>query len=114
MPKAPYGSILVWWLRKKGQLSRDKDKPVCRECGGSVLAKGSNTSNLFQHSCEHHPQLYADVGPSVSKSKDKSDGNDSQSSQPILTESIARLMKYTAYSNKSKELNCAVTCHLRS
>ena len=27
-------------------IERDKDKPVCRECGRSVLAKGSNTSNL--------------------------------------------------------------------
>ena len=35
-------------------IERDKDKPVCRECGRSVQAKGSNTSNIFAsttHNC---------------------------------------------------------------
>ena len=91
-------------------IERDKDKPVCRKWGRSVQAKGSSTSNLFQHLCEHLPQLYADIEPSSSKSKDKSsDGNDSQSSELTLTESIARSTKYTADSAQAKELNRAVT-----
>jgi len=67
-------------------LEREKDKPVYCDCGRSILAKGSNTSYLFHHLRDCHPQLYADLGLPASKSKD---GNDSQHSQPTLTESIS-------------------------
>jgi len=79
-------------------IKREKDKPVYRNCGISILAEGSNTSNLFQHLRNCHPQLYADLGLPVSKSKD---GNDSQHSQPTLIASILRLTKYTANSNQA-------------
>ena len=46
----------------------DIDRPVCRECGKSVLAKGGNTSNLFWHLKEHHPTLYLEVSPKSRKS----------------------------------------------
>ena len=37
---------------------KEQDKPMCRSCGKGVLAKESNTTNLFQHLCEHHPLTY--------------------------------------------------------
>ena len=39
---------------------KEQDKPICRSCGKGVLAKGSNTTNLFQHLREHHPLTYAE------------------------------------------------------
>ena len=29
----------------------EQDRPVCKVCGKCVLAKASNTTNLFQHLC---------------------------------------------------------------
>ena len=48
-------------------------KPICRTCGKGVLAKGSNTTNLFQHLREHHPQIYANLAPLASKVKSSSE-----------------------------------------
>ena len=68
-------------------IEKEQDKPICQICGKGVLAKGSNTMNLFQHLREHHPQVYADLAPLSSKAK-CSDGSDSNTKQPILTEPI--------------------------
>ena len=38
-----------------------EDKPICKVCGKSVLAKASNTTNFFQHLREHHPVVYAEL-----------------------------------------------------
>ena len=50
-------------------IEKEQEKPICRTCGKGVLAKGSNTTNLFQHLREHHPQIYANLAPSSSKAK---------------------------------------------
>ena len=42
----------------------EKDKLICKTRGSSVLTKGSNTLNLFQHLREHHPFLYSELAPS--------------------------------------------------
>ena len=36
-------------------IENEQEKPISQTCGKGVLAKGSNTTNLFQHLCEHHP-----------------------------------------------------------
>ena len=36
-----------------------EEKPVCKSCKVNVSAKGGNTSNLFTHLRDHHPDLYA-------------------------------------------------------
>ena len=30
-------------------IKKEQEKPICRTCSKRVLAKGSNTMNLFQH-----------------------------------------------------------------
>jgi len=94
-------------------IEKEQEKPICRTCGKGVLAKGSNTTNLFQHLREHHPQIYADLAPSSSKAKLNSGNNANESTkQTTLEESIARSAKYLADSAQAKELNRAVTYHI--
>ena len=72
------------------EIEKEQEKPICRTCGKGVLAKGSNTTNLFQHLREHHPQIYADLAPSSSKAKLNSGNNITESTkQTTLEESIA-------------------------
>ena len=88
-------------------IEKEQIMPICRTCGKGVLAKGSNTTNLFQHLREHHPQIYADLAPSSSKAK-LSSGNES-TKQPTLEESITQSAKYLSDSAQAKKLNRAVT-----
>ena len=89
-------------------IETEQDKPICRTCGKGVHAKGSNTTNLFQHLCEHHPLVYADLAPSSSKAKISSE-RETNTKQPTLSESTARSAKYSPDSAQAKELNRAVT-----
>ena len=36
-----------------------KEWPMCLTCGKGVQAKGSNTTNLFQHLRDNHPSIYS-------------------------------------------------------
>ena len=94
-------------------IEKEHDKPICRTCGKGVLAKGSNTTNLFQHLRGHHPQIYADLAPSSSKAKLNGGNNITESmKQTTLEELIARSAKYLPDSAQAKELNRAVTYHI--
>jgi len=42
-------------------IENEQDRPICRFCGKGVLAKASNTTNLYQHLREHHPTVYAEA-----------------------------------------------------
>ena len=91
-------------------IEKEREKLICRTCGKGVLAKGSNTTNLFQHLREHHPQIYADLASSSSKAKLNSGNNITESmKQTTLEELIAQSAKYLADSPQAKELNRAVT-----
>ena len=74
-------------------IEKEQEKPICRTCGKGVLTKGSNTTNLFQHLHEHHPQIYADLAPLASKVKSSSE-SEANMKQPTLSESIAGSAKY--------------------
>ena len=89
-------------------IEKEQEKPICRTCGKGILAKGSNTMNLFQHLCKHHPQIYANLAPLASKAKSSSE-NKANTKQPTLSESIARSTKYSPDSIQAKEFNRAVT-----
>ena len=76
-------------------IEKEQEKLICRTCGKGVLAKGSNTVNLFQYLREHHPQIYANLAPSSSKAKLNSGNNITESmKRTTLEESIARSAKY--------------------
>ena len=42
-------------------ITSEQSSPLCLTCGKSVQAKGSNTTNLWQHLREHHPSVYAEI-----------------------------------------------------
>ena len=85
-------------------VDKEQDKSVCRTCGTSMQAKGSNTTNLFQHIREHHPTIYAKIAPKASKQ--------SPSAQACLSDMITKSTKYSPSSAQAKELNWAVTYYL--
>ena len=62
-------------------IETEQDRPVCQVCGKRVLAKASNTTNLFQHLHEHQLTAYAELGP---KKAVKREYSSSSSSQPTL------------------------------
>ena len=92
-------------------IKKQQEKPICRTCGKGVPAKGSNTTNLFQHLREHHPQIHADLAPFASKVKNSSESK-ANTKQPTLSESIAGSAKYSPDSAQAKELNLAVTYYI--
>ena len=71
-------------------IEKEQDKPICQSCGKGVLAKGSNTINLFQHWGEHHPLI----------------------KQATLAKTIARSANYLLDSTGVKALNHAVTYYI--
>ena len=92
-------------------IEKEQEKPICRTCGEGILAKGSNTTNLFQHLREHHPQIYGDLAPLASKMKSSSE-SEANTKQPTLSESIAHSAKFLPDSIQAKELDCAVTYYI--
>ena len=86
-----------------------QDRPVCKVCGKRVLAKASNTTNLFQHLREHHPTAYAELGPKKVVNREYSS---SSSSQPTLGSIITSSTLYSSNSPQAKDLNRAVAYHL--
>ena len=95
-------------------IEKEQDRPICRSCGKGILAKGSNTTNLFQHLREHHPNIFADLAPSSSRASSKSKSTEAEPTerQATLTETIARSAKYLPNSPQAKELNRAITYHI--
>ena len=71
-------------------LTEREDKPVCRSCQKTVLAKGGNTTNLLTHLRDHHPDLYVEAAPSSSRATSRR--------QPTLQEVVT---KGKAYDPKS-------------
>ena len=81
-------------------LPEKEDKPVCRACKKAVLAKGGSTTNLLTHLQDHHPELYAEAAPSISRA------TSSSRRQPTLQE-VGKT--YDLKSLRAQELNRAVT-----
>ena len=72
----------------------------------SVLAKGSNTSNLMAHLKEHHPTLYAEAlsaQPASSKRKGAK-AKEQDKSQPTIKSVIKSASKYSPNSLQVLEL----------
>ena len=95
-------------------IEKEQDRTICRSCGKGILAKGSNTTNLFQHLREHHPNIFADLAPSSSRASSKSKSTEAEPTerQATLTETIARSAKYLPDSPQANELNRAITYHI--
>ena len=83
----------------------DPEQPVCRVCGKRVIAKASNTTNLFQHLHKHHPTVYTEIGPMKPVRREWSVGI---SSQATLNGIIMKSAMYNPSSPQAKDLNRAI------
>ena len=90
-------------------IETEQDRSVCKVCGKRVLAKASNTTNLFQHLREHHPTAYTELGP---KKAVKREYSSSSSSQPTLGSIITSSTLYSSNSPQAKDLNRTVAYHI--
>ena len=92
--KKPSTKSVVWnyfglQTDEDGRILPEKeDKPVCRACKKAVLAKGGNTTNLLTHLRDHHPELYAEAAPSISRA------TSSPRHQPTLQEVVTQGKAY--------------------
>ena len=79
-------------------IPEEVDKPICRHSKKTVLAKRSNTTNLFRHLEDHHPDIYAKL----------SRGKTIIKKQPTLTEVIEKSKMYDPKSKRVRDLNDSV------
>ena len=113
--KKPHTVSLAWKYfsvkaNDKGvPIESELDGPICNLCHKRVLAKRSNTTNLFNHLQEHHPKEYVLVNPNVSSRQSKAKvGVD----QPSITACIDRTKPYDCNSKRSTQINQAVAVYI--
>ena len=101
------------WKGDRKVIEKDQDRPVCRTCGKRVLAKASNTTNLFQHLREHHPLIYAEAAPKAPRRAPKrGESSTSNTTQTTLGGIVAKSAMYGPSSPQAKDLNRAIAYHI--
>ena len=112
--KKPHTTSVVWnYFGVKANehgipIEDEIEEPICRVCKKVVPAKQSNTSNLFRHLQDHHPEIYSDINvPCKSKSS-----TSSTMRQLSIVESVSMSTPYAPSSKKAKRLNRAVAIYL--
>ena len=76
--------------------------PQCRICHQEVAAKDGNTSNLYSHLKNKHPELYTEVCKSKAKPK-------RQAGQPSISEVFQNVQPLSTTSHEHAEVTRAVT-----
>ena len=89
-------------------IEEEQHQPTCRNCGVGIGAKEGNTSNLFQHLCDHHPELLASISTGTSSSSSES----RTMTQRTIKVSLARWTKYHRGSPQAKIMTRAITYYL--
>ena len=84
-------------------------RPICRICYKSVPCKTGNTTNLFTHLRERHPDAYKEANQGNMNTKKASR---SQGMQPTLETVVERSTHYDPKGSQAKELNHAVAYFL--
>ena len=79
------------------------DRPRCRVCSQDVLAKHGNTSNLYSHLKNRHPEVYSRL------EKRPKTGHNRPAGQPSLSEAWRNTQMLPSSSREHKELTKAVT-----
>ena len=88
---------------------------ICLYCKRSVVARNSNTSNLFSHLRTQHPAKYelAMKAKKKAKGKGKATGTSPRSGiQNLIDESFAQMKRYDRKSKRWQRLTDAVTYYL--
>ena len=73
------------------------EKPIWPHCHKIVSAIRSNTTNLFTHLQDNHPEIYAELAATKKPTN-----------QPTLAQVIEYGKKYEPSSKRAKELDCTV------
>jgi tRNA (cytidine32/guanosine34-2'-O)-methyltransferase len=84
-------------------------RPICWICYKSVPCKTGNTTNLFTHLRERHPDAYKEANQGNMNRKKASR---SQGMQPTLETVVERSTRYDPKGSQAKELNHAVAYFL--
>ena len=88
------------------------DEAICRVCARKVAVKRGNTTNLRSHLAHYHPAIEAQLPPPSHGPASKATAQAGCSRQLGVTESFARLAKYSHECNRHKDLTAAVTQYL--
>lgn len=113
--KKPHTINLAWKYfsvkaNDKGvPIESELDGPICNLCHKRVLAKRSNTTNLFSHLQEHHPKEYVLINPNVSSRQSKAKVGVDQLS---ITACIDRTKPYDCNSKRATQINQAVAVYI--
>ena len=86
---------------------RPRGNPKCRLCGAEVLAKDSNTSNLYSHLCYKHPDEHSIVQAATGTKGKKT--NDDSCRQPSLETTWDKTKMLSAKSQEYRRLMKSVT-----
>ena len=87
----------------------EEHRPVCRMCKKAVMCKGGNTTNLFAHLRDAHPELHKEA---IQGKTDMSKGKEPAATQPTLTAIVEKGRQYDLKSLPAKELDRAVAYYI--
>ena len=87
----------------------NKHKPMCSLWYEEVLAKNSNTSNLYSHLKYKHPTEYLEVKPQFKHLSSTSSNSSSSTSQVSIFDMFEKCKVLSTTSKEHKELTDAVT-----
>ena len=86
------------------------ERVVCRICECTIVAKASNTTNLFSHLKSHHSVKYSEVTQAVAARKPSSSKQKSPSGvQPTLVDMVEKSKQYQKNGKKWQALTDSVT-----
>ena len=95
-------------LRHKDGVIIERDKPVCKYCCTNISAKDGNTTNLYSHLKNKHPNVYATTNmKSLQPAKRKSSDRDPE--QPTIQDSFLRGQKLPTNGSEHKKLTKSIT-----
>ena len=84
------------------------DSPVCRLCRISVPAKHGNTSNLYSHIMNQHPEQYEEIKPKVKVGATAA----KKASTDSIKETFDKIRKLDTKSQEHKKLTKSITYFL--
>ena len=93
-------------LRHDDRRPIEIDKPVCKLCFSNVSAKDGNTSNLYAHLKNKHPEEYTATKMKASKPKKSNIRNPDQ---PTIRDSFLQRQKLSTSGNQHKRLTRSIT-----
>ena len=93
----------------KNNKTSDMSNPVCRLCYMPVSAKNGNTSNLYSHLMNQHPEQYKEVKPNTKPATAKAVSTLSSTGSNSIKAAFEQSKKLDPKSSEYKRLTKSVT-----